>query len=192
MSEFTRHTRESAPPESREIMDAVEKKFGLVPNLIGHLAEAPKAAKAYVTLDGLFSETSLTPREREVVRITVSVENGCHYCVPAHTAVGLQAGLDEESVSALRDGEDPSDPRLAALSRFVRSLVRNRGQVSDDELQGLLDAGFERSQVIEILVGVAQKTLSNYGNALFGTEVDEPFSQFAWEKGEPAATVAAD
>lgn len=192
MSGFTRHTRDTAPGESREILDAVEEKFGFVPNLIGHLAEAPTAAKAYVTLDGLFSETSLTPEEREVVRITVSVENGCHYCVPAHTAVGMQAGLGEAAVSALRDGRDPADPRLAALSRFVRSLVRDRGQVSDDVLQGLLDAGFERSQVIEILVGVAQKTLSNYGNALFGTEVDEPFEQFAWEPQERAATVGAD
>lgn len=193
MSDFRKHDRTTAPRESREIMDKVEEKFGFVPNLIAHLADAPKAAEAYVTLDGLFSQTSLTAEEQEVVRLSVSVENGCHYCVPAHTAGALQAGVSDEAVTAIRKGEEPTDDdRLAALSRFVRSLVRKRGQVSENELQALLDAGFGRDQVIEILVGVAQKTLSNYANALFDTEVDEPLARFTWTAEErPAEAVAA-
>jgi len=186
MSDFTKHTRDTAPEESRGIMDQVEEKFGFVPNLIGHLAEAPRAAEAYVTLDGLFGDTSLSTPQQEVVRLVVSVENGCHYCVPAHTAGALHADLDREDVDALRDGRDPSDPELAALARFVRALVRNRGDVPDARLRELLDAGYGRDQVIEILVGVAQKT--------FDTEVDEPLSEFAWsgEAGPAAVAGASD
>jgi len=188
VSDFPKHTRETAPAGSVEVLDQVEEKFGFVPNLLGHLADAPAAAKAYTTLDGLFSETSLSAAEQEVVRLSVSVQNECHYCVPAHTAGALQAGLEQDDVNALRNGGTPGDPKLAALSRFVRSLVTERGQVSRDEVQELLDAGYSRTQVIEVLVGVAQKTLSNYANALFETEVDEPLSRFTWTEDErPAA-----
>jgi len=188
MSEFTKHTIDTAPEASREAMEAVKEKFGFVPNLIAHLADAPSSLKAYVTLDGLVSKTSLTPEEREVVRLSVSVENGCHYCVPAHTAGAFQAGLDEDVVSALRDGREISgNPKLAALSRFVRAVVQERGRVAEEEVEALLDAGFNRSQVLEILVGVTQKTLSNYANGILGTEVDEPLKQFAWSGTSAAA-----
>ena len=61
-------------------------------------------------------------------------------------------------------------------------MVRNRGNVSDDEVQAFFDAGYTRRQLLEIVLGLAQKVMSNYTNHLAETPVDEPFDKFAWTK----------
>jgi AhpD family alkylhydroperoxidase len=84
-------------------MEVVAKKFGFIPNLIRELAGAPAAVKAYVTLNGLLDETSLTPVERQIVLVTTSAENRCEYCVAAHTAGLKMAGFAGDQIEAIRE-----------------------------------------------------------------------------------------
>lgn len=129
--------------------------------------------------------TSLTPIERQVALLSVSFENDCRYCMAAHSQMALKAGAGKEMVDALRGGDPLPDLRLDALARFARALVRDRGWVGEDEVQGFLRAGFGKAQILEVLVAVATKTLSNYTNHLAHTELDEAARPFAW--GKPMA-----
>jgi uncharacterized peroxidase-related enzyme len=180
MPEFAIHTVDSAPEESKETLKAVGKQFGSVPNLLGELAAAPASLKAYVALSDLLSQTSLRPVEQQLVLAVASLANACQYCVAAHSMGLKAAGLPEPELQALRRGGSLQDRRLEALRVFVKSVVDNRGRVEEPELQRLLDAGFRREQVFEVLVGVAMKTLSNYANHIAGTPLDQRLQPFAW------------
>lgn len=188
MRNFTLHSVESSPSASRQVVEAVGKKFGFVPNLIRELAAAPAAVKAYVTLSELLDETSLTPVERQIVLVTASIENGCEYCVAAHTAGLKMAGLAQHQIASIRERRPLADRKLEALRTFTTAVVDRRGWIDDAELKAFLQAGYTREQVLEVLVGVAMKTLSNYANHIAQTPLDKQFEAFAWE---PATIEAA-
>jgi AhpD family alkylhydroperoxidase len=181
MTEFRIHDSESAPEESRPLLDSSKEQYGMIPNLHGVMAEAPAALEAYQTLNELFTQkTSLSPEQQNVVWLTIAVENGCHYCVPAHTAIAKSMKVSDEVVEALRGGNALSDPGLEALRVFTQKVVRQRGGVSDEDVREFIDAGHDKQQVLEVVLGVSQKVLSNYINAIADTPVDEPFRKFEW------------
>ncbi len=180
MSIFSIHTAETAPEAARPILDGAARKFGFVPNLLGALAEAPAALQAAVTLIDILARSSFTPTEREVVLITVSTLNECHYCVAAHSTIAGMHKVPAEVIAARRDGRPIADARLEALRRFTKTLVETRGWATEDDVQALLAAGFTRGQAFEVVLGVAFKTLLNYADHLVGTPLDDAFAPQEW------------
>lgn len=180
MVDFTLHDKASAPEAARERLEAAEQKMGFVPNLFAKMAEAPTTLEAYQTLDGIFARTSLSPVEREVVLLATSVYHRCHFCVAAHSGRAKQAGMNDADLEALRHGGDLPDPRLNALAAFTRVVVHERGWAGDDAVQRFLDAGFERQQALEVILGVSLKTLSNYTNHIAGTPLNKQLEPLAW------------
>jgi uncharacterized peroxidase-related enzyme len=181
MSDFKIHTIDTAPAAAKDILTAVRKKYGFVPNLMGEFAEVPAALKAYVTLSELLSQTSLNPVEQQVVLAAVSIANGCEYCVAAHSAGLKAAGLAADQLDALRSGKPLTDFKLEALRTFATAIIERGGRVKRTEFQQFLDAGYRREQLFEILIGIAMKTLSNYANHIAGTPLDAQLQPFAWE-----------
>lgn len=180
MPTFPVHTRESAPEASRPLLDAAQQKFGMVPNLMGILATAPAALGSYLAVTGELEGSSLTPVEQQTVLIATSAENRCEYCVSVHSAVAGMVKMPPEALEALRARRDPEDARLGALARFTRHVVDARGWVDGGELGAFLAAGFGEQQVLEVVTGVALKTISNYTNHIAGTPLDGAFESQRW------------
>lgn len=180
MAEFTLHDTTTAPAEARERLEKAQQAMGFIPNLFAHMAEAPATLEAYQTLDGILAKTSLSPVEREVVLLATSVHNRCHFCVAAHSGRAKQAGMDDGVLEALRAGGTLPDERLDALATFTRAVVHERGWVGDAALQAFIDSGFTREQALEVVLGVALKTLSNYTNHITGTPLNAELSPLAW------------
>lgn len=181
MVDFIRHTVETAPEAAKADLEGSVKAYGMVPGLLATMAEAPNLLKAYRAVHELFTGTSLNDAEKTVVWMAINVEHQCHYCVPAHTALALRMRVEEATIQALRDGKPLADPKLEALRVFTLKMVRQRGRVSDAEVEEFLAAGFTRQQVLEVVLGVAHKVMSNYVNAFAQTPVDAPFEKFAWD-----------
>lgn len=181
MSNLKPLTIDAAPAGSRELLQNVKQKYGFVPNLLGNMAHAPALLKSYLTLAGLFDETSLSPTERQIVLLATSVHHRCEYCVAAHTAIAGMQNVPQDVVSALRDGVPIADSRLQALRQFAEQIVETRGWPSDESSQRFMDAGYTEAQVLEVLVGIGMKTLSNYTNHIAGTPLDEQFAPVAWD-----------
>lgn len=193
MAKFVQHTPESAPERSAATLREVQEQLGFIPNLYATLAESPTALDAYRSLDGLIRKSSLSALERELVILTVSVYHRCHYCVAAHTAVARMQELPEDVVEAIREERPIADEKLQALRRFATTVVDERGWVPQDELQAFLDAGYTRAQVLEVLVVIAYKTISNYLNHMAQTPLDEAFRETRWTppaEREPSAVGA--
>lgn len=184
MSIFSIHTSETAPEASQPILEDAANKIGFLPNLLGGLAEAPATLEGYLALSGILDKSSLTPTETQIVLIAISVENDCHYCVSAHSTIAGMQKVPEEVIAALRDDRSIADPRLEALRQFTLTLLRKRGWASDDEVQAFLAAGFNRQQVLEVVLGIAFKTISNYANHLIDTPTDAAFAARDWPVAE--------
>jgi alkylhydroperoxidase family enzyme len=183
MSQFKVHTIESAPEESKEMLEASVKGFGMLPNLHGAMAESPALLEAYKNIGDIFSnKTSFDAEEITVVWQTINVENNCHYCVPAHTAIAHTMKVDAKIIDALRNDTPLPTEKLQALKDMTLLVVRDRGVISDADMNAFFNAGYSKSQYLDILVGYAQKIMSNYTNHAANTPVDAPFQKFAWSK----------
>ena len=182
MSTFKIHTIETAPENSKPLLENSMKSFGMIPNLHGVLAESPGILEAYQMLHDLFQNSTFNNDELTVVWQTINVEHGCHYCVPAHTGIAHMMNVDEEITEALRNRKAMPNDKLQVLHETTLSIVRNRGNVEHKEVEAFYAAGFNQRQLLEIILGLSQKVLSNYVNHIAETPVDKPFEKFAWKK----------
>lgn len=180
MVEFTVHTPDTAPQEAQALLEQVKKHTGFIPNVYGVLAESPQALAAYQGLSEQFGRSSLSTAAKHVVWLTASERNGCRYCVAAHSAAAAAARVDQSVIDAIRHDKPIDDPQLEAVRQFTASLVDDTGWVSEDKVQAFLDAGHTRRHILDIITGVAQKTLSNYTNHLAHTPLDEVLAPLAW------------
>lgn len=179
---YTVHTTETAPEAAKETVRQAEQAYGFLPNLLGVMAEAPQLVKAYTTLNGLFEQTSFSPAERQTVLLAVSARNGCDYCVAAHSVIAGMQKVPDDVVQAIRDGQPIADAKLEALRRFTEAVVEKRGWPSDADVRAFHAAGYGEQQVLEVILGVGLKTLSNYTNHVAETPLDDAFASAAWNK----------
>jgi len=175
---FTLHTQESAPIESKKQLDESFKSWGMVPNLHAVMAEAPNVLKAYKLLHDLFQDTSFNNEELTVIWQTINVENECHYCVPAHTGIAKMMNVDDNIIDALREGRPLPNAKLQVLKETTLALLRDRGRPDPKVISSFYQAGYENRQLLEIVLGISQKIMSNYINHLAETPVDKAFEVF--------------
>ena len=191
MANFTLHDSNTAPEGARDFIAGVEKKMGFVPSLYAVFAENPAVLTAYTQLADQLGKTGLSPLEQQIVTITASVENECHFCVAAHTTISEGQGLDLSVIDAVREDRAIADPKLEALRLFSKKVVIDRGFVSDTDVDTFLAAGYDRSAVLAVILGVALKVISNYTNHVAETPVNEAFQKHAWTPKTKREGVAA-
>ena len=156
--------------------------MGFVTTLNGIMASSPELLAGYNTLSELFGKSSLPKDAKHVVWITASVENNCEYCVAAHSTLALRAGLPTETVEALRAGKPLTDSNLEAARRLTQSMLAQRGWVDDAEIDAFLAAGYTERNVLDIVLGVGMKTLSNYTNHIAHTPLDPAWQAQEWSQ----------
>jgi uncharacterized peroxidase-related enzyme len=155
------------------ILSQVEKSLGMVPNLFATLANAPVALDGLLSLSKTLSRGRLTARQGEIVALAVGQENECKYCLSAHTASSRSVGLNDAGALKARNG-DGDDPFERALASFAKVIVRQRGHLSNEELESARKAGIDEGLVMEIIANVALNTFTNYVNEVADTEIDFP------------------
>lgn len=178
---FNLHDTTTAPGHSAEILNTVQKAWGFVPNLHRVLAESPAALEAYVTLWGIAEKTSFTPVERNVAYLSIIYENECVYCMAGHTNLSRMAKVSDEVIAAVREGRPIPDAKLEALRRFAAAVTRNRGVVSQAEVDGFKAAGYSNQAILDVLVLAATKLISNYTNHLSQTPLDAFMKGAEWQ-----------
>ncbi|CAM3765635.1 MULTISPECIES: carboxymuconolactone decarboxylase family protein [Pseudoalteromonas] len=179
MAEFTLYTQDNAPEAAKPLMEKSVAAFGMLPNLHAVMAEAPTLLEGYQVLHELFQNTSFNAEELTVVWQTINVEHVCHYCVPAHSAIAASMKVDQDIVDALVNKTPLADEKLEVLRETTLAMTQNRGVISDEQIEKFFAAGYAQQQLLEIVLGLSQKVMSNYTNHLANTPVDEPFKKFA-------------
>ncbi len=177
-------TIESAEGSAKEVLDKALAQVGFIPNMYANMVNSPGLLDTYLKGYKLFRENSgFTPIQQEVVLLAISHENGCEYCMSAHSMIADQmSGVPANILEAIRNDKPIPDSELAVLHQFSKTVVRKRGFLSQNEINDFINAGFTERHILEVVLATAVKTLSNYSNHLFHTEVDEMFSDYQWTK----------
>jgi uncharacterized peroxidase-related enzyme len=162
-----------ADASTRDKLEAIQHKLGRLPNIFKAMANSPAALVAYQGMDEALANGRLSTRLREQVALVVSEQNGCLYCLAAHSAMSKRLGLSEDEIENNRRAES-DDPTTQAALTFAASLVNKRGQVSEAEVDQLRQAGFDDGQIAELLATTVHTIFTNYFNLTAGTPIDFP------------------
>lgn len=176
-------TLETGSPRAREVLEKALKQVGFIPNMYSYMVNSPALLDSYLFGYNQFrTESGLTPVEQEVVFLTISRENACHYCVSAHSLIAdAFSKVPAEVTDAIRNGKDIPDAKLKALSHFTCVLLEARGRPCKNEVAAFIAAGYTEAHVLSILLAIGVKTLSNYANHLFETPLDDMFKPREWD-----------
>ena len=162
----------------KQEFEASEKAFGFIPNLHKALGVSEQALTVYKALHQSFLKTSFTNTEKTVIWQTINYFHMCHYCLPAHTAIAYMMKVDDDVIEAVRKGLPLKNEKLRILQETTYLLVEQRGHLTEKQEAKFKEQGYGHQQLIEIVLGITQKTMSNYVNHIAKTEVDEEFSQY--------------
>ncbi|WP_306643952.1 carboxymuconolactone decarboxylase family protein [Sanyastnella coralliicola] len=172
MKDFTVPTRNEVSASNQAIFDNLQSKIGFVPNLYAYYAKNETALGDYLTLQN--RKSTLKAKEREVVNLVTSQINGCRYCQSAHTAIGKMNGFTDEEIIEVRQGQASFDSKLNALATFTAEVVENRGKASNDAKEAFFAAGYDESNLIDVVMVVGDKIISNYIHNLAQFDIDFP------------------
>ncbi|SIT43919.1 Alkylhydroperoxidase [Paraburkholderia piptadeniae] len=177
-----RVTEDTPDARAREVLEAARAATGGIPNMYAGMANLPALLDTYLHGYQLFrKESTLTPAEQELVLLVISRANECTYCVAAHSWIADKVSkTPHQAIQAVRDDEEIEDPKLQALAEFTRTMVVSRGNPTQAELRAFVSAGYTTKNVLEIILALGVKTISNYSNHLLHTEVDAKFESAAW------------
>jgi uncharacterized peroxidase-related enzyme len=163
----------TATGEAKVLLDGVQKKLGVTPNLLRTLANAPAALKAYLGFGDALAGGRFDAKTREAFSLAVAGANACEYCASAHVAVSKSLKVDEVEIARRLEGRS-NDPALDAALVFARTVVDKRGFVSDDDIAAVRAAGHDDGAIAEIVANVAVNIFTNYFNHVAETDVDFP------------------
>ncbi|MDC7996617.1 carboxymuconolactone decarboxylase family protein [Gilvibacter sediminis] len=175
MKSFNVPTREEVSENNQAIFDKLKGALGFVPNLYATYAYSENALGNYLTLSN--SKTSLSAKEKEVVNLAVSQANDCSYCLAAHTAIGKMNGFNDDQILELRSGAASFDNKLNALANLAKDVTENRGAASESALEQFFAAGYNKENLVDTIVLVGDKTISNYLHKTTDVPVDFPAAQ---------------
>lgn len=172
---FTVPTREEVSSDNQQIFDGLHKMIGFVPNLYAYYAKSETALADYSALQN--RKSSLNGKQREIINLVTSQINDCRYCQSAHSVFGKFSGLTEEQILEIRKGSASFDAKLDALVKFTTSVVKNRGRASVDAKEAFFNAGYTEAYLIDVVIIIGDKTISNYIHNLTNIEIDWPLAE---------------
>ncbi|SFA98088.1 carboxymuconolactone decarboxylase family protein [Algoriphagus aquimarinus] len=171
-AQFSIPTRDEVSESNQAIFDQLKKQMGMVPNLYAYYAKNETALPDYLALQG--RKSTLKAKEREVINLVTSQINGCRYCQSAHTVLGKMNGFTEEQVLEIRSGVASFDSKIDALAKFTAIVVEQRGQASNDAKADFFNAGYTEANLIDVVMVIGDKIISNYIHNLAGFAIDFP------------------
>jgi AhpD family alkylhydroperoxidase len=172
MKTFTVPTREEVSPANQAIFDTLKKKLGKVPNLFATMAYSNNGLQNYLTLAN--APSSLTSKEKEVVNLVTSQVNDCEYCLAAHTAIGKLNGFTDAQILEIRSGSVSFDNKLNALAALTKTFVENFGKPDKGVLNNFFEAGYTNENLVDTIVLIGDKTITNYLHGATKVPVDFP------------------
>ncbi|WP_421796774.1 carboxymuconolactone decarboxylase family protein [Haliscomenobacter sp.] len=172
MTHFNVPTRDQVSANNQAIFDNLQKNLGFVPNLYATFALNETALADYLALQN--RKSTLRAKEREVINLVVSQVNECLYCLSAHTALGKMHGFSEDQILEIRTGEVTFDAKLDALAKFAKDLTIKRGKPSPESIERLLAAGYTQANVVDIIIVIGDKIISNFLHGVTQIPIDFP------------------
>ncbi len=178
--------------QAKELLAAAKKEMGMIPTMYGNMANFPDLLATYrFGYAALRKNSSFTSAEVEVVFLSISFVNQCEYCMAAHSFLAdVASNVPKDVTDAIRAGFPIADKKLESLSEFTKTMVTKKGNPTPEDVEKFLAAGYNETQILEIILAISVKIISNYSNHIFHTVPDAAFQGRTWKAPEQAATVS--
>jgi AhpD family alkylhydroperoxidase len=164
---------EEATGKAKDLLDAVNAKLGVVPNMTKAMAVSPEVLEGYLGQSGALGAGSITAATAERIALGVAERNACSYCLSAHSYLAENvAKLDGDEIERARQFESEV-PTAAAALRFAEAVLDGKGASSVD-VEAAKEAGLTERQLAEIVGHVGVNVLTNYFNKTFDVVIDFP------------------
>jgi alkylhydroperoxidase family enzyme len=143
-------------------------------NIFRTLAHAPKALARFLEWGGyvLSRRNSLPAREREIVILRVGYLCRSGYEFTQHTRIGLQAGLSEAEITAIKRGADAPNWSAAEGALIRASDELHKDQFISDATWAALGEHFDDKQRMDVVFTVGQYTQVSMMLNTFGVQLD--------------------
>ncbi len=159
--------KEEMPLDERQkkYLAVCDEKIGFVPNVLKSYAwhSAKFAAFTAMYNDLMMGDSGLSKLEREMIAVTVSSANHCHYCLVAHGAAVRELSgdpaLGEQLVTNYRTA--PLDARQRAMLDFAWKLTKQPEAVDEPDREALRAAGWSDRDIWDIASVAAFFNMSN-------------------------------
>jgi len=171
MSRFHIHDDLTAPEGSLPVLKAAMASGGQLPNFLGVLAGSPAALRAYTRFRSELRHGSLTLPTLERIALAVAEHYRSQPGLAIHTRTARHVGVGIDEVAAARDWES-SDPSEAALLRYLRALVEQRGHAPMHLHEEAREAGWTDEQLLEAIAYVSLESLTAMVNVAGEVPVD--------------------
>jgi alkylhydroperoxidase family enzyme len=171
MSRFQIHDDLTAPEASLPVLKAAMASGGQLPNFLGVLAGSPAALRAYARFRSEIRHGSLTLPTLERIALAVAEHYRSKPGLAIHTRTARQAGIGIDEVAAARDWES-SDPKEAALLRYLRVLIEQRGHAPMHLHEEAREAGWTDEQLLEAIAYASLESLTAMVNVAGEVPVD--------------------
>jgi AhpD family alkylhydroperoxidase len=174
MTQFNVPTRDQVSTGNQAIFDNLKGALGFVPNLYATFGYSEHGLANYLQLQN--GETSLSKKEKELVNLVVSQENGCRYCQSAHTVLGKMNGFTDEQILEIRSGSASFDAKFDALARLTCEITALRGNPSAEVLDNFFAAGYTKGSLVDLVIAIADKVVMNYMHNITQIPIDFPLA----------------
>lgn len=165
-------TLDKVSEKNKGILEQMNAKLGFIPNIYATYALSDNALERYTAFAN--GKTSLNNKEKEIVNLVVSQENGCTYCLAAHTAIGKMNGFTDEQIISIRKGDASFNPKYSALVNATKDIIENKGKVDESSISEFFDAGYTQENLVDLIVGIGEKTITNLLHNVTGIPIDFP------------------
>ena len=162
-----------ATGKTKQLFEAVQIKWGAVPNLFRVLGISPAALEGYLRFSDALAGGRLGPRVREQIALVVAEANFCSYCLSTHTFLGGKVGLTNTEIADARHARG-ADRKTDAILKLARGIVVQRGEVNDADFEQARPSGLTDGDFVETVANVALNIFANYVNHAARTVVDFP------------------
>lgn len=173
MNRITQLDPSSTTGKTKQLFDGVQAKLGVVPNLFRVLGNSPAALEGYLHFSGALAGGVLDAKVREQIALAVAEINDCTYCRSAHAFIGGKVGLTEREIADARKVV-ATDARTEAILNLARSIVVERGELTETEFKAARAARLSDAEIVETTANVALNLFTNYVNHVAQTVVDFP------------------
>lgn len=140
--------------KSPAILQEIGRAFGRIPNLFQAYARYPLLLEAnwnkvkLVLLNG-----KLSRRTKEIIALLVSRDNGCTYCVAAHSAALKSLGTGANQLARLINGNlsEHLDGKDIELVKFILKANQPTHDIGECDFNSLVSMGHSEAEIIEAL-----------------------------------------
>jgi alkylhydroperoxidase family enzyme len=180
MPVFPVHSLESAPENSKPALRALQSAFGFIPNIAGAMSTSPVLINSLVGLFGNVHGGSFSEPQIQILLLTNAVTNAAPWAVAFHSFLALKEGIEPADVAAIRSGQAPKDPKLAALSILAKTLIEKRGRLTSQDVARFIAMGFGHDHLLEVVAVVSASTITNYTASIAEPQLEPAFQLHAW------------